>query len=593
MRTRLVVLALACATAAFAQAEPPKIAWQEWSPAAFEQAKREKRFVILDLHAGWCHWCHVMDETTYRDPRVVKLIAERFVPVGVDQDSRPDLANRYEDYGWPATIVLDAEGNEIVKRRGYRTPDEMASMLQAIIDDPTPGPSVQVEKTVAFASDAVISPERRRELEAAFVAGYDRKLGGWGFNQKYLYWDGVEYSLDLAATGDRDAEKRARDTLRAQLQLVDPSWGGVYQYSAEGDWKHPHFEKIMQMQAQNMRIYARAFAQWKNPADLKAARDINRFVATFLTSPDGAFYTSMDADLKPGVQAEGYFRLSDAARRKKGIPRIDKHIYARENGWMIDALVALHDATGDESALAQARRAAGWIVANRALPDGGFRHDDVDAAGPFLGDSLAMGRAFLALHAATGERAWLDRAQAAAGFIAVNFRLPGGAGVATSGTRPEERPPPRPQFDENIELARFANLLFHYTGNDADREIAGVAMRYLATSEITAPRRAYVAGVLLAATEFGSEPLHVTVVGPRGDAAARALVRAALGLPFGYRQLEQWDPASGQAATGGIEYPVLPKPAAFLCANGACSLPLETPEALRARVERSTQRATK
>ena len=592
MRTRLVVLALACATAPFVRAEPPKIAWQEWSPTAFEQAKREKRFVILDLHAGWCHWCHVMDETTYRDPRVVKLIAERFVPVGVDQDSRPDLANRYEDYGWPATIVFDAEGNEIVKRRGYRTPDEMASMLQAIIDDPTPGPSVSVEKTVAFASDAVISPERRRELETAFLAGYDRKLGGWGFNQKYLYWDGVEYSLDLAATGDRDAEKRARNTLRAQLQLIDPVWGGVYQYSAEGDWKHPHFEKIMQMQAQNMRIYARAFAQWKYPADLKAARDIQRFVATFLTSPDGAFYTSMDADLKPGAHAAGYFKLGDAARRRKGIPRVDKHIYARENGWMIEALVALHDATGDAATLAQARRAADWMMARRALSDGGFRHDDVDAAGPFLGDSLAMGRAFLALHAATGERAWLDRAQAAAGFIAANFRLPGGAGVATSGTTPGGMPPSRPQFDENIELARFANLLFHYTGNDANREIAGVAMRYLATSEITSPRRAYVAGVLLAATEFGIEPMHVTVVGPRGDAAARALVGAALGLPFGYRQIEQWDPASGQPATGGIEYPVLPKPAAFLCANGACSLPLETPEALRARVERR-RRVTK
>ena len=60
----------------------------------------------------------------------------------VDADGRPDLSNRYEDYGWPATVVFNADGSEIVKRRGYLSPLQMASMLQAIIDDPTPGPSV-------------------------------------------------------------------------------------------------------------------------------------------------------------------------------------------------------------------------------------------------------------------------------------------------------------------------------------------------------------------------------------------------------------------------------------------------------------------
>ncbi len=326
MKRLVLLLLLAVASA---HAADSKIPWQQWSPAAFAKAKQENKFVILDLHAVWCHWCHVMDETTYKDPRVIKLLAEKYVPVEVDQDSRPDISNRYEDFGWPATIVFNGDGQEIVKRRGYLTPDEMVSMLQAIIDDPTPGPSVRKEAEVTYAKDGVMPAERRAELAKVVTDGYDRKLGGWGFNQKYLYWDAVERALDLAAAGDKDAEKMARDTLRLQLQLIDPVWGGVYQYSAEGDWKHPHFEKIMQVQAQNMRIYARAYAQWKNPEYLKAARDIQRFIATFLTSPDGAFYTSMDADLKPGQHAEGYFKLGDAARRKKGIPRIDKHILLR------------------------------------------------------------------------------------------------------------------------------------------------------------------------------------------------------------------------------------------------------------------------
>src|SRR4029077_1289597 len=144
---------------------------------------------------------------------------------------------------------------------------------------------------------------------------------------------------------------------------------------------------------------------------------------------------------------------------------------------MIEGLVALHDASGDESALTQAKRAAAWIIANRSLPGGGFRHDETDAAGPFLGDTLAMSRAFLALHAATGERSWLERAQAGADFIAANFKSPEGAGYVAS--KAGALPPPQAQFDENVELTRFANLLFHYTGNDADREIASIGMRYL------------------------------------------------------------------------------------------------------------------
>ena len=175
-----------------------------------------------------------------------------------------------------------------------------------------------------------------------------------------------------------ELERMARETLDAQRQLIDPVWGGVYQYSTDGDWKHPHFEKIMQMQAENLRIYAQAYALWKEPAYLEAARKIRGYLRNFLTSPDGAFYTSQDADLVQGEHSADYFALSDADRRKRGIPRIDQHIYARENGWAINALATLYSVTGDESALADAVRAAEWIIANRALPGGGFRHDAKD-----------------------------------------------------------------------------------------------------------------------------------------------------------------------------------------------------------------------
>ncbi len=85
------------------------IDWQPWSPEVFEQAARDKKFVLLDLEAVWCHWCHVMDQKTYANENVVNVISEHFIAVKVDHDERPDLANRYRNYGWPATIVFSAD----------------------------------------------------------------------------------------------------------------------------------------------------------------------------------------------------------------------------------------------------------------------------------------------------------------------------------------------------------------------------------------------------------------------------------------------------------------------------------------------------
>ena len=123
MKFSLLLLApLLC----FNQVSAEQIRWEPWSDSVFSQAARQGRFVLLDLGTGWCHWCHVMEEVTYSDPAVIELIRKRYLPVRVDADTRPDLANRYEDYGWPATIVFNPDGSEIVKRRGYIPPKPMA-----------------------------------------------------------------------------------------------------------------------------------------------------------------------------------------------------------------------------------------------------------------------------------------------------------------------------------------------------------------------------------------------------------------------------------------------------------------------------------
>src|SRR4051812_35807467 len=193
----LLALAAFCLTVAPAPAaEPaPAIDWQPWSDTLFDQAKKEHKFVFLDLGAGWCHWCHVMDEITYQDPDVIKLLRAKYIAVRVDQDSRPDLSNRYEDYGWPATIVFNSDGAEIVKRQGYIPPKPMASLLQAIIDDPTPGPSVRPESALVPAAGVTLKEERRTELKDLLIEAYDPKQRGWGESHKFIDWDIVEYAL--------------------------------------------------------------------------------------------------------------------------------------------------------------------------------------------------------------------------------------------------------------------------------------------------------------------------------------------------------------------------------------------------------------
>ncbi len=567
-------------------AEADAIAWRDWSPEVFTQARAEGRLVLLDLGAVWCHWCHVMHETTYRDPEVVRLLKAHFVAVEVDQDARPDLSNRYEDYGWPATIIFAADGSELVKFQGYVTPRRMAALLQGVVDDPTPGPSVSAPPRAELTGgDSGVLPEGLRdELLGLLSARYDERQGGWGFTHKYLDWDALEYSLYQARLGDAQAESRARQTLARQQKLIDPVWGGVYQYSDSGDWEHPHFEKIMSHQAENLRIYALAYAQWGAPEHLRAARDVERFLDAFLSAPDGTFHVSMDADVVRGEHAGDYFALDDAGRRARGLPRVDRHRYARENAWAALGLLALHAQTGEERLLERALRVGRFLLEERARQGGGFDHDERDETGPYLGDNVAAARLFLALYTATGERAWLGHVRSTLAFIARAFRRAGVAGFVTSAA-PGALLAPMPQRDENVALARVANLAFHFTGETSLRELAREALRHLAIPEVA--RRPQTGGVLLAADELGREPLHVTVVGPREDAAARALLRAALALPeASYARIELWDRREGPLPRADVTYPELKRPAAFVCTASRCSAPAFSADELRRRVRR-------
>lgn len=547
--------------------------WHAWNSALFVQARAQKRFVLLDLEAVWCHWCHVMDATTYQDREVQRLIGERYIAVRVDQDADPALAARYQEYGWPATIVFAADGSEIVKRRGYLPPDAMASMLAAIIKDPAPGPSVVAPPLVRPARSAVLSPVERKELIAIYFESYDAQHAGWGTTQKFIDADSLEYAL-AHAKGDHAQAAMARGTLAAATLLIDPVWGGVYQYSDRPDWQSPHFEKLMSFQTQYVRLYAEGYRLLGDASFLSAAQRIDHYVEKFLTSPAGVVYTSQDADVDAQLTGHVFYAMSEAERRRHPSPRIDMHVYARENGWAIAALAALYDVTGDERYLLRARRAGDWLIAQRSIGGGGFSHGERTGMPPALGDTLAMGQGFLALYVATGERAWLGAARQALQFIDSRFatRASGYATVAVSGEASGVFKESVRDVDENIAVARLANALYRYSGAPGARKIARRAMRYLASTQIADGQRLRT-GILLADEELAREPTHLTIVGHKDDASAQTLHATALRYPAAYRRIDWWDKREGAMPNPDVRYPDLARAAAFVCTENTCSQP--------------------
>src|ERR1700761_7589658 len=106
------------ASAYLRSARHQPIEWNEWGAEAFAKAERERKPVLLDIGAVWCHWCHVMDRESYEDPTTAKVINDNYIPVKVDRDERPDVDTRYQaavqaisgQGGWPLTAFLTPDG---------------------------------------------------------------------------------------------------------------------------------------------------------------------------------------------------------------------------------------------------------------------------------------------------------------------------------------------------------------------------------------------------------------------------------------------------------------------------------------------------
>jgi uncharacterized protein len=498
----------------------PALAWRTWSAEAFADARREKKLILLDGAAEWCHWCHVMDETTYRDPEVQRLLRERFVAIRIDVDEHPDLAERYGAWGWPATIVFSPEAEEIGKYRGYLAPEDFRRMLQQAGETLKPGPAAPAAERPALADRAPpvaalgwIAGRTLLELDAY----YDEAEGGWGHKQKAPLGANVEVELARAAHGDPAALQRVAFTLKKQRALLDPVWGGVYQYSAGATWDEPHYEKLMTFQAANLEAYARAYARTADAALLADAQGLARYMGTFLSSAEGAFLVSQDADAgahdasQTFVDGDVYYRLGDRERRALGVPRVDDHVYGHENGLAVAAFVALYEASHDPAALARARLAAGVVQRTLIAPDGAVRRTSQGAR--YLADAASFGRALARLAEAMGpsgdgapyrEAALAvaaamqrDLADEATGAFWDRTPDPAAAGVFAHRTRP---------FIHNVMAARFFATLARITGDAAWKERGLRTLAAVCTPRAVDERGRMVGELLLALDELGAVP---------------------------------------------------------------------------------------
>lgn len=564
--------------------------WATWEAASFQRAKQENRIILINVVASWCHWCHVMDEETYGDPEIAALLAEHFVTIRVDSDARPDVAERYRQWGWPATAFLTPDAQQVQALRGYKHRDEFETLLRELVAERDAGTLAERSQPAAPPRpvDGALGPVR--DVATAQLDGYfDEAMGGWGQRQKYPFPGPLEHALVRARVhGEFQWLARAELTLRNEERIIDPVWGGVYQYSLRGDWDHPHYEKITAIQAGAIENYAMMAQVTGDARWLEPARKVAGYMLGMMRAPEGGFYTSQDADLRregqPTVLGEAYYAMADAERRALGMPIIDRNVYADLNGLMIRGLVQLYAAIGDAEILDAAAGAADRLLRTHRTEEGAFLHGEGDDPKGllYLRDQATMGLGLVALYRATGDARWLAAATEVGAFMRARLEDPQHGGFyahtedpAAVGVFAVRRKP----VEENGVAARFLVALHRHLDGDGriDTPYRRSAERALAAvgDAKTIEDEGRIIGQLLLGLEAVLEPIvDVTVVGSLDDARTRALHLAALRYPEPRAVLEVGRP--------GERYPDIGKPAVYLCTESACSTPITDPARLPA-----------
>jgi uncharacterized protein YyaL (SSP411 family) len=558
-----------------------EIAWMPWGAAAFERARSEDKPVLLSISAVWCHWCHVMDETSYSDSTAIATINQRYVAVRVDNDRRPDVNARYNMGGWPTTAFLTPDG-QILTGATYLPPHQLnraleeiatfyASNKDTIAERGTPAPP-QLSATPELPLDVTI-PER---LVDAMSANFDDEYGGFGDSPKFPQPDVLEFLLqEWRTTGNERCYEMLLATLLGMAQggTYDHVEGGFFRYSTTRDWSVPHFEKMAEDHAGLLRVLA-LLELLRPTREIRAALVSSiRYVRSTLRDPQTALFAgSQDAD-------EAYFELPLEQRREREEPFVDRTSYSNWTCGLAGALLYAGRTLEDDTLLREGCETLDAIAARAMDGDGFVYHVIRPGSAPevrgLLTDQVAYLRACIDAHEITGERRFLERALDLARRVTSRFEAPDGGFLdridfedTVGRLRLDDRP-----IGENGALAECLLRLQALTFGDGYRDVAVRALQIFAPGFVQAG--SFAATFARAVRRLTTLRYTVRVVGsadegePFREAASRLPAVAAV------RTVRPDD-----ASAAGL--PASPAPAAYACTESACGPPVTDPGAVRA-----------
>jgi uncharacterized protein YyaL (SSP411 family) len=299
--------------------------WYPWGDEALARAKAENKPILLSIGYSACHWCHVMAHESFDDERVAALMNDQFVNIKVDREERPDLDQIYQaaqamltqrSGGWPLTMFLTPDqapffgGTYFPKESRYGLigfPDLLQRIAAAYREQGTAILEQNRRLKAALAltnpdppdAGATLPRDATDRAYAALARSFDSVYGGFGGAPKFPHTGELELCLRrYAERGDTEALRIVTLTLdrMAAGGIHDQLGGGFCRYSVDAEWSIPHFEKMLYDNAALLALYADAWRATRDAAFERAARGIATWALRDMRSPEGAFYSSLDAD---------------------------------------------------------------------------------------------------------------------------------------------------------------------------------------------------------------------------------------------------------------------------------------------------------
>ena len=553
-----------------------EIHWRAWSARAFADAAAVNKPVLLNLTAVWCHWCHMMDETTYSDPDLIALINDHLVPIRVDADMHPHVQDRYIAGGWPTNAFLTPTG-EVLWSGTYVPAEQFKTVADSVLKA-WGERHVELQQEIERRRKALDAARGRHHLAglvrrevaddvlSATIESYDARSGGFGTEPKFAYMDAVELLYTQGSRAGADLLRMADHTLDGILagELQDQD-GGFFRYAIKEDWTEPRREKLLVANAGLLRAYALGAQLRKRAEWLQVAEGIVDWATGNLLRTDGLWAGSQPVDV-------GSF---------------DDVLYTSYNAHWIGALAEAGGRLGKREWVADAATALDTLLATTRAESGLFVHyvngENTDDPAVLLVDVVEICRACVQVAQVAGRVEYLERAreviQKAEKYL---WAEDGGfwdcarPREEVAALRYREKP-----FDANADFARVLNDLSVLTG---DRSHRALAERILALLSPQAGRYGVgAANFALAVEEFFEAPARIIIVGT-GE-AAEELHHAALRAPVVQRRV-LWLPHGGRIAQ--FNFPATESAAAYVVnargASAALNSASRLEEALAARV---------